>query len=207
MTKAHVDGDLEPRGRADRYRPVAAMVEGDCGYDDGPDPWVIPGPPGEEPIVPGRPGVLGPVLAVWLRKRTGYNDDGVPEYAWAWAASSRSILYEDRSEHDAQAGHTLVKATAVMVLLREPRSVTFGQGQVPFVPASVEEETVEGVVTLSTEIGTMSVPYVGLSVPEPMGLHETMAVRNMDSGEWFDVTSYRHVDDRLELTMQRVDEG
>ena len=177
MVKATVRDDCDAKyaSRADRYKPVAASIDGDCDYEREPSPWLI-GMPGGDPGTGGSPGTGdpaagGPILAVWLRRRTGYNDDGAPLYEWQWAVTSRAIMYEERQEFDRQAGHTLQKAKAVIVYL--------GSGTV-VVPD--QDEQVE------------------------FGLHETMTVQNLTTRDWYNVTSYAKIDDRLEIEMQRIDQ-
>jgi hypothetical protein len=73
-------------------------------------------------------------LTVRLRTRTGYDDEGVPEFEWTVLIdAAEAALYEERDEFDADAGLTLVKATAVLlydgpVQIPESASVTRDDG-------------------------------------------------------------------------------
>ena len=58
---------------------------------------------------------VNPVLTVALRTRTGFDDDGVPQFAWNDLVTGIAILWQGREEFDAEAGLTLVKATATML--------------------------------------------------------------------------------------------
>lgn len=61
-------------------------------------------------------GELGafPVLQVVLRQRVGYDDDGVPQFDWAALDEGSAFVYEERTEWDAEAGVTVVKAHIVL---------------------------------------------------------------------------------------------
>lgn len=69
---------------------------------------------GVVPEVPVDPGGVYPVLTVRQRSRTGYNDDGIPEFAWADLVTGTAVAWAQRSEFDSEAGFTLVKAKATI---------------------------------------------------------------------------------------------
>lgn len=55
-----------------------------------------------------------PLMTVMLRTRTGYTDDGNPVFTWSQLAQGAAIVWEQRTEWDAEAGFTQVKAKLVM---------------------------------------------------------------------------------------------
>lgn len=55
-----------------------------------------------------------PVLQVLLRKRIGYDDDGVAMFDWITMLEGRAFVYEQRKEVDAEAGATLIHMRAIL---------------------------------------------------------------------------------------------
>lgn len=65
--------------------------------------------------VPTTTTVVNPRLTVRLRTRTGYDDDGVPQFTWTTLVEGEATLYEEREEVDAEAGVTRIAARAVLL--------------------------------------------------------------------------------------------
>ena len=178
---------------------VVSVVDGDCAYDDPGAPWrfdeAVPDPTGTQPF-----------LALFVRRRAGFDDDGVPLFQWFLAARAPAIKYESREEFDAKAGFTLVRATAMMqieIVEHEPVvgdfHVVLGNDGIP-----VRVEAVGG--TGATDVdGVPMLPEPYDPGALPIGLHETMVVMSLTQGPRFKVTSYSLTGKRLEMDMVRID--
>jgi hypothetical protein len=56
-----------------------------------------------------------PVLTLLVRSRSGYDDDGVPEYEWSPLLSEVATLYTARLETSDPSGETYIVARAVVL--------------------------------------------------------------------------------------------
>ena len=120
MARTWLRDDVETvawAGRPTQFDPVTVALDDDgctpCGQTGAVVPGGIPVDPAPDPEVPQSE--LFPVLTVRLRTRTGYDDDGVPEFDWTTRVETRAIFWQQREEFDAEAGFTLVKATATIL--------------------------------------------------------------------------------------------
>jgi hypothetical protein len=112
MVKAWLRDDVDLGGsmarRTHQYRPVHALVDGDCGYDEEVAPWAI----GDlDPTLPGNE----PMFVLYRRVRTGYDDEGNPTFDWREFARARAIQYTEREEIDPVAGTTHVRAEIMLL--------------------------------------------------------------------------------------------
>lgn len=101
-------GCLPPPGR------VVAGLDDDC-------PCTVAGSGGEIPVDPPPDGMWA--FEILLRERTGYDEDGTPQYDWVPLTRAAALLFEEREEYDAEAGLTLVKAL-LKIRYTGPRVVT-----------------------------------------------------------------------------------
>lgn len=85
-------------------------AKGACGCGTGPGDGTGGG---DDSVI----GVL-PVLQIVLRQRVGYTDDGVPMFDWVPLSEGPAFAYEERTEWDAEAGATVIKAKMVIPNVR-----------------------------------------------------------------------------------------
>lgn len=137
MVRAWLHDDPDTARWADRpMEPVTVKLDEDLRFVDGTCPdqgWAS-----AEDVAPyggGDASVTGQyTFTVRQRSRTGYDESGNPTYSWADVATAATgILYEERTEFDAVAGLTLVKARLVMlydgpVSIHETATVTRSDG-------------------------------------------------------------------------------
>lgn len=192
MVKAVISGDC---GRTDH---VVATVEGDCRYDDPSVPWSVIPVDGDP--VPDPTGTQ-PLLDVWSRFRTGYDDDGTPTFEWGLLVRGWAVSYTTREEFDSRAGFTMVQAQAMILLDKVPSPQPQG--------------------ALGVAIDVDGAPYVYVENGGPLGqaddgtpilvepgtrvAHETMVVQDVRTREWYKVTAVGVIGKRLEMKMARVD--
>lgn len=100
MVRAVLGGSCNQRDD----RGVKVALDDSCGPVRG-----TPGVPTSVPDVE-----VWPMLEIRLRTRTGFDDDGNPVFTWSAIATERSMLWEERTEVDPDAGVTEVKAKAVL---------------------------------------------------------------------------------------------
>jgi hypothetical protein len=69
---------------------------------------------GQDPVVSPGPGYGSAELSVLKRLRAGWSAEGNPLFSWQELVSGFSTLVEERSEFDADAGTTSVRAKATV---------------------------------------------------------------------------------------------
>lgn len=92
----HDDLDVgDFRERLTQMEPVMTQM-----LDDGPQP---------------EGAQVNPVLTVRTRARTGFDDDGVPQFEWTVLVTGQAIKWETRLEFDSNAGATKTTGKATML--------------------------------------------------------------------------------------------
>jgi hypothetical protein len=86
------------------------------------------------------------MMEVRVRTRTGYDDDGNPMWDWTTLVTGSTILHEERTEFDDDAGFTVVKAVATILY--------GGQTVVPETAVVVREDGVRYAVDSVSQVGT-----------------------------------------------------
>lgn len=101
------------------YAPVMVrrLLSDDPGYD--PIRQVVDGDRGcvatAEEIDAADPLSVFPTLSIFVRTRTGYDDDGDPEFSWSLAVVDTAIGFVAPSEIDSIAGISVVPGRATML--------------------------------------------------------------------------------------------